>query len=51
MGRAVTVRTIDHLKTEARVGPHALLADEPADKGGTDTGPTPMELLLAALGT
>lgn len=51
MGRAVTVRMIDHLKTEVRIGPHALLADEPVDKGGTDTGPTPTELLLSALGT
>jgi len=42
---------LDHLKTEVRVGAHAFLADEPADKGGSDTGPTPMELLLAALGT
>jgi putative redox protein len=28
---------------------HALSADEPADLGGTDAGPTPIELLLAAL--
>jgi len=27
------------------------VADEPADKGGDDSGPTPTELLLAALGT
>jgi putative redox protein len=29
---------------------HRLLSDEPEDKGGTDRGPTPYELLLAALG-
>lgn len=30
-------------------GKHALIADEPADKEGTDTGPSPNELLLASL--
>jgi putative redox protein len=31
------------------VGPHTLRADEPVDKGGTDSGPTPHEMLLSAL--
>jgi putative redox protein len=31
-------------------GGHALTADEPAARGGTNTGPTPYGLLLAALG-
>lgn len=36
-------------RTVARVGPHLVVADEPATAGGGDTGPTPMELVAAAL--
>lgn len=39
------------LAQEVRAGTHLLLGDEPAAAGGTDTGPGPYELLLAALGT
>jgi putative redox protein len=35
---------------EITVGRHALVADEPVAAGGTDTGPTPYDLLLASLG-
>jgi putative redox protein len=37
-------------RTEILAGGHALLADEPESAGGTDTGPTPWGLLMAALG-
>ena len=32
-------------------GKHLLTSDEPEDRGGTDKGPTPMGLLIAALGS
>jgi len=35
---------------EIVAGQHLLKADEPLSAGGTETGPTPYELLLAALG-
>ena len=36
--------------TEIVAGSHRFLADEPKDLGGKDLGPTPMQLLSAALG-
>ena len=38
------------LAQEIEVGRHRLTADEPAAAGGTDSGPDPYGLLLAALG-
>ena len=47
---AVVARTLaGGFRTELRAGEHALVADEPADAGGTNTGPSPYDLLSAAL--
>jgi putative redox protein len=48
----VTVRgAADGFVQEIVAGRHQLRSDEPMSAGGTDTGPTPYDLLLAALGS
>lgn len=37
-------------RARVSVRQHTLFADEPDDAGGTDSGPSPTELLLGALG-
>ena len=49
--REVTSVWKDGYRTEARAGGHALTIDAMPDTGGTDAGPSPGELLLAALGS
>ena len=38
-------------RSEVSIRDHRLTVDEPAALGGTDSGPNPVELVLAALGT
>lgn len=42
---------VERFKTEVVIGDHLVIADEPEDLGGTDLGPTPLNLLLSSLGT
>jgi putative redox protein len=37
-------------RTEVEAGPHRFVLDEPADVGGNGEGPTPYDMLAAALG-
>jgi putative redox protein len=48
----VTVRgTGEGFAQEIVAGSHRFVSDEPSRAGGTDTGPTPYDLLLASLGS
>ncbi len=46
----VVVRTGSDLRTEVMANGYTLVADEPIGMGGTNSGPTPYDYLLAALG-
>lgn len=45
----ILIHTGTGYRTDVEIRDHHILADEPVDKGGTDTGPTPTELMTAAL--
>ena len=46
----IVVRSTSGLAAEIVAGDDMLRADEPVEAGGSDSGPTPYEYLLAALG-
>ncbi len=50
MARTVSVRSIAGMKAEAVAGPHRMVFDAPAEAGGADEGPSPVETLLGAIG-
>ena len=46
----ITVRTEKGYRTAIHIRNHTVIADELIQDGGTDTGPTPMEILLGTVG-
>ncbi|MEV4616868.1 OsmC family protein [Kitasatospora sp. NPDC049258] len=48
---AVATSTGEDYRVEVRTGRHRLAADEPESAGGADTAPTPIGLLLSAVGS
>jgi putative redox protein len=48
---AADSRQVDGLRSETTIRQFSLTVDEPPTLGGTDTGPNPVELVLAALAT
>src|SRR5208283_5145740 len=47
----VVIQHLGKVRFVARAGSHTVISDQPASNGGEDTGMTPPELLLSALGT
>ena len=45
----LVVRSLGGDRYAVQVRGHELIVDQPADAGGTDLGPTPVELLVASL--
>ncbi len=48
---SVDSRQVEGVRSEAKIRQFALTVDEPPSLGGTDAGPNPVELVLAALAT
>lgn len=51
MGMPVVLRSRGSFRNEVEAGPHRWVLDEPADAGGEGEGPTPYDMLAAALGS
>jgi putative redox protein len=47
--RAIARRENGTLKHDVEIRRHVVVADEPKDNGGADSGPSPLELLAASL--
>jgi putative redox protein len=47
--RAIARRDGETFKHDVEIREHRVIADEPEDNGGDDTGPSPQELLAASL--
>jgi len=50
-GHVIVHGTAAGFAQEIEIGSHELCADEPVSFGGTESGPSPYDLLLAALGS
>jgi len=48
---AADSRQVEGLRSETKIRQFSLTVDEPPSLGGTDAGPNPVELVLAALAT
>jgi len=46
-----SVRYVDGVSFQVEARGHSLICDQPPENGGSDTGMTPPELMLASLGT
>ena len=44
-----SAQQLENLRHDVRVRSHTITADEPLEKGGDDSGPSPQELLAASL--
>jgi len=51
MSKATIVLPKEGLQATIQAGNHTFYADEPIEDGGTDTGPSPTEMVMGALGS